>query len=124
MALTYLVKKAKRNPKIGLCGSLLHYYYEPERVQAINGVYNKYFATSQYNTSILSLKPIDYVVGASMLISKEFIEDIGLLSEEYFLYYEELDWVMRAKGKYIQAYATESIVYHKEGATIEGKAIL
>ena len=32
-----------------------------------------------------------------MLVSKVFIEKIGLMQEDYFLYYEDLDWSMRGK---------------------------
>lgn len=120
-ALTQLVLESNKDTRIGLCGSLLRYYQRPEEIQALNGAYNKYLGTSRYNTSLTKVSGIDYVVGASMLVSKKFLDEIGLLGEDYFLYYEELDWVMRSKGKFRQAYAMDSIVYHKEGATIGGK---
>ena len=34
-----------------------------------------------------------------MLVDAEFIEDVGLMCEEYFLYCEELDWVLRGKKR-------------------------
>jgi hypothetical protein len=40
------------------------------------------------------------------------------MEESYFLYFEELDWAMRAKGKFSLGYAPDSVIYHKEGATI------
>ena len=61
---------------------------------------------------------MNYVVGASMLVSKEFLEDVGLMCEDYFLYFEETDWAMRARGRYSLVYAIGSIVYHKVGASI------
>jgi GT2 family glycosyltransferase len=53
-----------------------------------------------------------------MLVSRNFLNEIGLMNEEYFLYCEEIDWITRARGKYILGYADNSIVYHKEGAAI------
>lgn len=61
---------------------------------------------------------MNYVVGASMLVSKQFLRDIGLMSEDYFLYFEETDWAIRAEGRYSLAYAPDSIVYHKVGRSI------
>ena len=61
---------------------------------------------------------MDFVIGASMLASRPFLENVGLMEESYFLYFEELDWAMRAKGKFKLGYARESVIYHKEGATI------
>jgi GT2 family glycosyltransferase len=40
-----------------------------------------------------------------MLVSKQFLETIGLMSEEYFLYFEELDWTLRARQVGIRANA-------------------
>ena len=58
---------------------------------------------------------MDYIAGASLLVSRALLRDVGLLSERYFLFYEEIDLAVRAKGRYSLAYAHESIVYHKEG---------
>ena len=57
-----------------------------------------------------------------MLIKREVLENVGLLGEDYFLFFEELDYAQRIKGKYTLACATDSIVYHKEGASIGAKA--
>ena len=38
-----------------------------------------------------------YPHGAAMLISRENLESVGLMSENYFLYYEELDWGTRIR---------------------------
>ena len=53
-----------------------------------------------------------------MLVSRDFLENVGLMDEVYFLYYEEADWAMRGKGRYRYAYADDAVVYHKEGASI------
>lgn len=41
--------------------------------------------------------PVDYVLGAALLIRRSVIATIGLLDEEYFMYGEEVDWCYRAK---------------------------
>ncbi|HIP33256.1 MAG TPA: hypothetical protein EYG89_00650 [Bacteroidia bacterium] len=54
-----------------------------------------------------------------MLVSKGFIKEVGLMCEDYFLYFEELDWAIRGKKKgYQLGYCWESKVYHKEGGSI------
>jgi len=58
------------------------------------------------------------VVGAAMLVSRPFLEQVGLMREDYFLYYEEIDWATRAKGRFKLGYAPRSVVFHKEGASI------
>ena len=39
---------------------------------------------------------VDWVSGASMLIRREVIDSIGLLDDGYFLYFEEVDFCLRA----------------------------
>ena len=42
-------------------------------------------------------RPVDWVSGAFMLIRKAVIDDIGLMDEAYFLYFEETDFTRRAR---------------------------
>jgi N-acetylglucosaminyl-diphospho-decaprenol L-rhamnosyltransferase len=41
--------------------------------------------------------PIDWVAGASMIVRRRVFEDIGLLDPGYFLYFEEVDFCLRAR---------------------------
>ena len=41
--------------------------------------------------------PTDWVAGASMMIRREVFETTGLMDEEYFLYYEEVDFCLQAR---------------------------
>jgi GT2 family glycosyltransferase len=128
-ALSQLVHRMRERPDAGICGSTLMYYHAPETIQALGGAqYNKWLGTrtpiGTHRPASVPLevaeveKKMSYVSGASMLVSREFLNEIGLLCEDYFLYYEEIDWAMRARGRYALAYAAGSIVYHKEGGTI------
>ena len=69
--------------------------------------------------NIEDIDSIDYPIGASMFISKSFLTDVGLMCEDYFLYFEELDWKKKKKKKgYSISCAVDSVVYHKEGRSI------
>lgn len=60
--------------------------------------------------------------GAAMALKKEMIEDVGLMYENYFLYYEEVDYCQRIKNNgWLIAYTGKSKVYHKESMSV-GKA--
>ncbi|MGC2448761.1 MAG: glycosyltransferase family 2 protein [Candidatus Sulfotelmatobacter sp.] len=122
--LSAMVRLMQERPEIGLCGSLNLDYYNPRVVQARGGMtYNRWTGRVRKETPCLVEKVgsrptrMDYVNGASMVASRAFLEEVGLMEESYFLYFEELDWAMRAKGKFTLGYASESVIYHKEGAT-------
>ncbi len=58
----------------------------------------------------------DWVPGASMLIRTAVFEQIGLLDESYFMYYEETDFCLRARRAGIRCgFASKSQVVHLEG---------
>ena len=56
-----------------------------------------------------------YAHGAAMLIKRETIEKVGLMPEDYFLYYEEIDWsMMFTRAGYEIWYDPACTIYHKE----------
>ena len=58
----------------------------------------------------------DWVAGASMMIRREVFEDVGLIDEQYFMYYEELDFCLQAKSAGWSCwYVPESRVVHLVG---------
>jgi hypothetical protein len=72
----------------------------------------------QYNT----VRETPYAHGGAMLVPRRVVDDVGLMPEMFFLYYEELDWSeqIRRKGYKIY-YQPASMIYHKESMTT-GKA--
>ena len=65
-------------------------------------------------------RQLDSPSGASMYVTRGCIERIGLMDERYFLYFEDLDWGLRAKRQGAIGYAHRSVVAHDGGATIGG----
>lgn len=136
-ALQALLDKMSSHANYGICGSKLVYFDDRSKMQALaGGTYSKWIGTTEHYLSdqeatkhydeAAAEAAIDYIVGASLLIPKPVIENAGLLSEDYFLYYEELDYCERVKRLgYALGVAVESSVYHKEGAsTGSGKSDL
>ncbi len=61
----------------------------------------------------------EYLTGCSLLVKRRVIEDIGLMNEAYFLYFEETEWCIKANKKgYRLRYAPDSVVYHKESVSV------
>jgi GT2 family glycosyltransferase len=63
--------------------------------------------------------PVDVASGAAMLAKREVFEDVGLLDEAFYLYFEETDWCLRArKAGYRVLAVPSSVVWHKVSATL------
>ncbi len=68
----------------------------------------------QYDTS----HPTPYAHGAAMMVKREAVERAGMMPEDYFLYYEELDWsMMIRRAGYDIWYEPAVTIYHKESQT-------
>lgn len=128
-ALSHMVKRMELLPSAGMCGSTICYYHEPQRIQALGGGYycrwiglpwhyGRFTNQGKPRNSSKAEAWMNYVEGASMLVSKQFLKEIGLMCEDYFLYFEEADWAVRAKDKFRLLYSSESVVYHKVGGSI------
>jgi len=120
-----------RQQKIGIMGCKVMHYYQPAVIQGAGGsrlykwigyatgLGNGEADTGQYDVEQVA---VDYINGCSMFTSRNFIEQVGFLSEDYFLYFEEPDWAVRGRraGKWELGYAWQAKIYHKEGASIGG----
>lgn len=121
-ALTFMVRYMEDNKNIGVCGSRLLSYYDHDQIAGLGGWYNPVFGTSGHILYKNDLTKLAYIIGASMLFRRDLFENIGLLQDDYFLYYEELDIAERIRGKYEMGVSLNSIVYHKEGASIKNES--
>ncbi len=134
-ALEELVKyyeQEKDKKTIGFIGSKILDYGDKGLIQNVGGTFNRWTGysiligmgemdTHQFNN--IELK-VDYVIGASMFFHKLLIEQIGLMPEDYFLYYEDIDWCITAqKAGFTNLTCAKSIIYHKQGVSTGAKLL-
>lgn len=128
-ALTRLVQRIAADDRIGMAGSTIRYYDTPRIVQSLGGAslelatFTSRLIGEGGGLELIPEEPaaiesqMVYVMGASMLVSQRYIREVGLLQEDYFLYYEEIDWAMRGRVRFKLGYAPASHVFHKSGAS-------
>lgn len=64
--------------------------------------------------------PVEYVMGACFLMPRRALEQVGPLDERFFMYFEETDWCLRARGLGLSNwYCAEVEVAHLEGKAAE-----
>jgi GT2 family glycosyltransferase len=128
-SLCALVERMEEDSSIGICGPILCYMDRPGVVQILGGgtflpwkgravpIGFGNNVSVPFDCEVIE-KNLRFVCGAAMLVSRNYIESIGMMQEAYFLYYEELDWAERGRGKFRLGFAPRALVYHKVGATI------
>lgn len=119
--LSELVEIGESDEKIGILGSKICFYSEPNRIWfaggKVNWLKNKgtHIGLDQIdNGQYDKIKETDYLTGCCLLIKRKVIEKIGVLAEDYFLYYEDTDFSLRTKNAgYRSIYVPKSKIYHK-----------
>ena len=119
--LNILIKEGQKDSKIGLLGPKMYFYDNPNIIWCIGGKIDWKFARGlhvginqedkgQYNDK----RVFDYINGATLLIKREVIEEIGLLDKKFFLYFEETDLALKASRKgYKSVYIPNAKIWHK-----------
>lgn len=113
---------------IGMVGSQLRPQFPPDIVHSRGLAWRKWRAATlavdfQTPAAVCPAaedvdRRLDAPSGASFYVTRDCVEHIGLMDERYFLYFEDLDWGLRAKKYCGIGYAHRSIVMHVGGTTI------
>ncbi|MGB9706819.1 MAG: glycosyltransferase family 2 protein [Microgenomates group bacterium] len=109
-----------RNPT-DIVGPVIKFKREGKWVYDFGGKVNWWLGRTSHR-EVSSIKyqvsSIDYVSGCAMLIRRPVLEKIGLFDERYFLYFEDVDFCLRAKkAGFKVAIEPKSMIIHriKEG---------
>jgi GT2 family glycosyltransferase len=126
-ALAELVDYAEKFDK-GMVGSRIMSPDDPDRVGSRGLTWNpwasrttgvdKYAPATLVPDRLDVERRIDGPHGASFYITRACVEKIGLMDETYFLYFEDLEWGLRAKAASGLGYAYKSVIPHFGGTTI------
>jgi GT2 family glycosyltransferase len=127
-----LVETLDNNEKAGIVSPKIKYFTQPNMLQYVGYTEMNYFTgrnkqigqfeddKEQYNH--LSGKT-GFAHGAAMMVKRNAIDKVGLMAENFFLYYEEMDWCARIKkaGFEIQV-NLDAVIYHKESVSVGKKS--
>jgi GT2 family glycosyltransferase len=128
--LSAMLLRMEQHEGNAVCGAIVHFFDRPEVIQCIGGnrfdfrraraleSEGRYLPESALTDVEERTAALDYLSGCCMLLPRAFLEDVGLMSEDYFLYYEEIDWFTRANGRYDILVASDAHLYHREGSSI------
>jgi GT2 family glycosyltransferase len=113
-----LLEAAEDVPEaVGVMGPTVH-TYDSDSVWSDGGTFNKFTGSTHHRIDDPDTeppRPVDYVVGAALMARAEVFEEVGLLDDDFFIYYEETEFCHRARqhGWEVWHVPVEG-VYHKE----------
>ncbi|WDF81104.1 glycosyltransferase family 2 protein [Mucilaginibacter sp. KACC 22773] len=132
--LNALVDTLETHDEVGIVSPMIKYYSDSGVIQYAGYTPMDYYTCrnsciglrekdqGQFNHII---GPTAYCHGAAMMIKKEAIDKAGLMAENFFLYYEEVDWCEMIKRAGYEAWVnTDALIYHKESISVGKKSKL
>jgi hypothetical protein len=115
-----LVLVGESDRKIGILGPKMFFYDRRNVFWFAGGFMKRCHGTVHRGFNELdagqydNVEDMDFISGCALMVKKEVIDKIGLLDEEFFAYYEDVDWCLRArKAGYRVVYVPKSVIWHK-----------
>ncbi len=115
----------KFNEKLGILTGKIYYYYDKNLIWSAGGYVNRTRALGKhFGMDEMDLgqydgeKEIDFATGCLWFFHKNLVNEIGFMPEEYFMYFEDVDYCLNLKnkgGKII--YLPQVKIWHKVGAS-------
>lgn len=123
--LNILVNVAKEEECVGVVGGKIAFYNKPDYLwyggghmdeRCGGGSHERWNEMNQIDTG--AIREVTFITGCLMLIPVEVIKNVGLLSEEYFLYAEDTDFCCKVmKAGYKLWFCENTLIYHKVSAS-------
>lgn len=129
----FLLDLFRAHPKAGIVSPLICYARQPDQTGAdiiqYAGMTPIHPLTAR-NRTIGNKTPdlgqfavpreTHYAHGAAMMLPRRILDKAGRMAEDFFLYYEELDWCERIRGAGYEAWVEpRAKVYHKESMSVQ-----
>jgi hypothetical protein len=120
-SLSKLVQTAENSSDVGMVSPVVRFYYQPETVQ-FNGSFIDMERMAVIYPEENCVDVSEQFVrgetttlwGTALLVKRKVIEEIGYLRQEYFAYWEDTDYCIRAiRNGFRNVVTTTATIYHK-----------
>lgn len=124
--LTELVETMEANPDVGMLTPLVKEYPDTDTVWFWKGTLDWTTGNADHAATPASMPDglvyNDYIPNCSLLFPAHVLETVGLLPEEYFLYFDDVEHAVRITAAgYELATDTSTEIYHKESKSSKGE---
>lgn len=123
-----LVDVLNEHPETGMVSPRIQYFDDKTLIQYAGFTQLNYYTMRNSSVGQFQRNGDDfnqvtgatgYAHGAAMMVKKEVIQKAGLMFENYFLYYEEMDWCERIRRAGYEIWMRgDAVIYHKESVSV------
>lgn len=118
--LAHLVKVCQSDPHIGVVGPMVYHHDEPDIIQSAGGRLGRYWQSRHIAQNeadqgeFTAPHRVEWISGCAILVRRAVIEQVGMLDERFFCYWEETEWCLRAsKQGWCIMHVPQAKLWHK-----------
>jgi GT2 family glycosyltransferase len=125
------VAAAQQRPDAGAFSAKIYFHAEPQRLWYAGATWNLAAARFEQvgegmvddgRPAFNTLADTDYACGCAFFVSAARLREIGLLDEDFFLYFEETDWCFRARAAgHPSVFVPAARLWHKVSVSFGGE---
>jgi GT2 family glycosyltransferase len=120
-----LVAVMEANPRVGMATPRIFFYDPPGEIYWDGGAIDWRTGETPHDSRSLpsggGLIESEWLDGCALFVRTRTLDDIGLLDERYFLYYEDADWTVRAaRAGWANVVVTDAVAWHKVSRSTGG----
>ena len=101
--LEHLVAVGESDPTIGIVGPMVYHADNPDVIQSAGGWIDHHWQAGHKGQNdpdkgqFAEPHAVAWVSGCAIMVRREVIEQLGMLDEHFFYYWEETEWCVRTK---------------------------
>lgn len=101
--LEHLVAVGESDPNIGIVGPMVYHADNPDVIQSAGGWIDHHWQAGHKGQNdpdkgqFAEPHPVAWVSGCAIMVRREVIEQLGMLDEHFFYYWEETEWCVRTR---------------------------
>ena len=126
-----LIESGQSDERIGMVGPTVYKQAEPQIIQTAGGRLGPDWSASFLAPGEHDLGQYEYprdvawLSGCALMVRRELCEQTGILDERFFLYWEDVEWCLRAiRSGWRVVHAPTAKVWHKGGGVAADAAPL
>ncbi len=115
-----LVATGECDAKIGIVGPMVYHFDEPELIQSAGGQMDQHFniwhrgQNQKDEGQFANADTLAWISGCAILLRRQVIEQVGMLDERFFYYWEETEWCLRTrKAGWQVVHVPQAKLWHK-----------
>jgi GT2 family glycosyltransferase len=118
--LTRMIAAGESEASIGMVGPLVLHHDEPNVIQSAGGQLGRYWESVHIGANDIDrgrfdrVQDVDWISGCALLVRRAVVEQVGMLDERFYYYWEETEWCVRTrKAGWRIVHAPDAKLWHK-----------